>query len=271
MDAQRSIVIGPMGVGELVDRGLTLARRRFRYLAGIGAWGVVLSNLLYVLFSLPTMFAEAGGGASDADFATTGVGLLLSSVCYVLASTAIAIACAGLVDPASAATPVTTDAAYRQAAQRFLPLLGLLMLFGLVLIPFAIVLPLGIYVLVRGAAVANAVIIDGFGPWPALRRSWELTRNAWWHTALVLALGGLAISLLEMAPSLLLTVAAEETGLAMQAPLLASVLQALVSSLFSIVLMPFYIAVGVVLYYELRARAEGFDLERRLLQTALAE
>ena len=49
----------------------------------------------------------------------------------------------------------------------------------------------------------------------------------------------------------------------MNAMVLAAVVGTFISALVSIITTPFSAAVAVVLYYELRARAEGFDLAQR--------
>jgi hypothetical protein len=280
MDAQpeRSIVIGPMGIGEVVDRGFTLARRNFRYLAGIGAWGIVIGYVLQSLLSIPLlsmMDSQTIDRASAADVAAMGIsgtiGALIAAVGTGLAGIAITLACVRIVDSAGEVEPFTTGAAYREALGRFLPLIGLGIIIVLASIPLLIIFPLAIWIWGRWSVSWNAVIIERHGPISALRRSWGLTRRAWWHTVIVLFLAGLAIAIVQGALGAVLGLAVQATVFLLQVPLVTAVLNAITSSALAILVTPFSAAVGVVLYYELRARAEGFDLEQRLIQAAPAE
>jgi hypothetical protein len=111
-----------------------------------------------------------------------------------------------------------------------------------------------------------SLIVESAGPIAALGRSWELTRGSWWHSVAVLGATGLIIALIDYALLGLLGGAALFAGFALGSGAAAAVLTGLVGIVSSAITTPFSMAIPVVLYFELRARAEGFDLEQRALQ-----
>jgi hypothetical protein len=265
-----------MTIGEVVDSGFTLARRNFRHLARIGAWGFVIGYFLQGLLGIPG--AALIGNSSDTRpeqavgaFAVMFLGAIVGGVAVGFASMALVVACGRLVDPASGPRFVTPGYAYRTVLSRVPALIGLGILLVLVAIPLVFIFPLLVYVFVRWANATNAVVLDGRGPIEALHRSWALTRKAWWHTAVVLFLAGLAVAVVQMVLGMVVGIAVAALQFVVETPVVAQLLNTVLGAALAIVVTPFSIAVSVVLYYELRARAEGFDLERRILEVAPAE
>lgn len=121
---------------------------------------------------------------------------------------------------------------------------GLLLAIGLILF----VLPV-FYVLALMFAVVPAVVLEKHGPFGALKRSASLSRDRKGHILKTLILSyGIYIVL-----SIGLTTMATFTG--------SVILLLLVSSLFNVFAYPIINLVVMVLYYDVRIRAEGFDLE----------
>src|SRR3954469_8208127 len=73
----RGLVIAPMGIGEVLDGGFTLARRNFRLLGTIAAWGIVPGYALQVLVNLPVYATgEPARGSALAAVAGAGGGII---------------------------------------------------------------------------------------------------------------------------------------------------------------------------------------------------
>jgi hypothetical protein len=275
MEAQPppGVVIAPMGIGQVLDGGFTLARRNFRLLATIAAWGLIPGYSLQVLLNLGTY---SGGPSGLGMLGGFGAGLI-SWIASMLAGIAVITACSELVVPSGLGRP-TTGRSYREAVSRIPSYLLLGIVAALAMIPLVLLIvtiPLAIYIGIRWAPAWIAVVAERTGPIAALSRGWNLTHHSWWHTAMVLLLAGIALWIIE---AVILGVVVGGTvaalGLAIGSerglPLFA-VLVTIGSSLVRVVVEPFGAAIGVVLYYELRARAEGFDLEQRMQQLVLAE
>ena len=121
---------------------------------------------------------------------------------------------------------------------------GLLLFVGLLLL----ILPV-FYVLALMFAVVPAVVLEKRGPFGALSRSAALSKDRKLHILKTL--------ILSYGIYLILSV-----GLTMMATFIGStILLVLVSSLFNLFAYPIINLVVMVLYYDVRIRAEGFDLE----------
>jgi hypothetical protein len=146
--------------------------------------------------------------------------------------------------------------------QRYWALAGLSLLIGLVVFSGIVVLtiPVVIWLLVRWGVSVPALLAEGLSPVDALGRSWGLVDGRWWRTVgifcLVLLLTGVASAMVEFMAGFiigLIPALGEDfrSGLAVVAASLAGALVAPVT----------YIAI-TLMYYDLRVRREGFDLDQ---------
>ena len=140
--------------------------------------------------------------------------------------------------------------------------MGALFLCGYVLMLILSMIPI-IYLSARWLVAPAALIAEGSGPLDSLRRSWRLSRGN-----VLRAVGYVVLLYLIMA-----LVLALPAGLLQQIFLvllpwneleLVMGFSTVVSSLFSIIGIPFYIGATVLLYYDLRIRGESYDLEMRI-------
>lgn len=257
---QPGIVIAPMGIGEVLDAGIGLAKRNFRTLAIITAWGAIPS---YAAIDI------AGAMVQSARTSLVVLGVILAILGFIglgLLSAAITIGCARLIEPAKGQEHLDPMELYALSALRLWPLALLVLVWGLLATPFVILLPLGIYIAVRWAMSYTAVVIEGAGPLESLRRSWAMTRGGWWHTAIVVVAGTLITAILGFVLSGLTGAAVGIVGAATGIQALAGALSIAGKSLSLVATEPFSAGIMVVLYYELRARSEGFDLAQRVAQ-----
>jgi hypothetical protein len=126
---------------------------------------------------------------------------------------------------------------------------------------FLVMLPFIVFIGVRYSMIYPAVIIENLGPSMALRRSWALTKGKFWHVAGTIFTASLLTALVAQAPSLTVAYLSLRTpGIAVPTWWLA--VQLLVEQLGLIIVLPLQYLVPVVLYYDLRIRNEGYDLER---------
>jgi hypothetical protein len=249
--ARSPVIIGPMGVGEVIDAGLKLARQNYRRLATIIAYAVVPAFVIGVVLDLILRSGQLAG--------------VVTAIGQSVASIAVTIACSDLVAPGSGDSSLEVGPLYRLARTRIWRLILLSLLIGLLAIPLLIIFPLGIVCFIRWSMSSYAVIIEGDGPIQCLRRSWNLTKGAWWHTLGVLFVVGILYLIIAV---LVEGLFAAIGGLATVSGSAAvgGFFITLGSAISGIFITPFASTIGVVLYYELRARHEGFDLESRARQ-----
>lgn len=267
------VVIPPGGIGEVLDTGFTLARRNYRRLLMVGAWGLVPSYVLY--FAANALASSATGEDPTASLYSFLLQFLLGGIVFwlgvVVSEGAVAIACIRLIEPSGEADELGSGGLYRAAWNRLGVLVLWTILVGLAAIPLIVVFPLGIYLAVRWALSWLAIFAEPVGPIAAFARSWRLTRGAWWHTGVTLLVAGLIVGILGFVVGGVFGAVGGIITAATGGGDVLLVFVTLSNALSTILVTPFSMAIMVVLYYELRARGEGFDLEQRGRQVASGE
>ena len=278
MNAQR---LRPLGVGDIFDEGFDLYKRNFVFLLLATAAAVVPLDILLAFITprvLPSVFDLFGvtGSRSDAFWVWTVSALTRTVFCLPLYMVAV-----GPVVVAAAARyleqPMTVEAAFRLSLRRTPALLVASLLSGLLL---ALGLTLcGVVWLVAATQLLftlQALLIENLGPGKAMRRSGVITGGYGFRVfgclvllgmvlyvvglGLRLPLAYLAGSILNIAPG-----AASLSGTGANAQ--EQVVSLLSTGLAHLLLLPFTICVITVLYFDLRIRKEGMDIE--LLATDL--
>ena len=147
-----------------------------------------------------------------------------------------------------------------------LVLLGLL-LFGLIVLMiagFALFIVPGIVILVLiiyWSVDVPAVVIEGCKPISALRRSFELVRDNWWRTFAAILLMTLTLVGLTIMLTLLLSAPLTLLGDDGLSETMTQVSSTLLGMLTNAIILPIAATVGALIYLDLRARNEDYDIE----------
>jgi hypothetical protein len=286
----------PLGIGDILDVTLRLYRRSFRTLIAVMAvsYGVVLPATSYcvVRFMEPIFALDAAAdmrpfvGALTADLSRVVplVVLFLANLLVVrpLVEGAIEAAVGRTYDGEAPSFGQAYAAGWRRLGALAVALtlqilayfgvgavsLGLGLLLGLVSPWLVLVGPVlalvGIAFLgLQFSFVVEVILFEGVGAMAALGRSRRLARGSYARITLVY--------LLALAATFVLSrILALTAGLAMPGSLFAENFAGMLASLIG---LPLCWAAFVVLYYDLRVRKEGLDLERladRVLGDAVA-
>src|SRR5579875_1257738 len=259
----------PRRVGEILDAAIKLYLGNARVLMGSVAAVVVPLQIIsgVILLStysngndISTGFASVGRTVTPAEanarLGASGINELVS----LIGSAFVLAACVKALSDAYLGQTPTVRGSLRFGLRRLLPVIALQIIYAIgQLIGFVLLIIPGIWLYAAWSVRVPAVVIERMGPFRALGRSRRLVKGRWWPTAGVLlvtvimvgVLGGLingglgALALTSGTPSVLFAVTI--TSLA-----------AIVSG---VLLQPFSAAVITVLYYDLRIRHEGYDLE----------
>jgi len=262
--------VRPLGLGELLDVAIKLCARNARTLLGAVLVVVVPLQVLQttILASTnpnalrfdPTRSAEPSSSSFDAaSIAGFATSTLIGAVTSLLA-TAV---CYRVIASAYAGSRTTARESLAFAARRALPLLWVavlvyvlatLGLFGLVV--------LGIFLWVSWAVAVPALLVEDARGFSALGRSRELVKGRWWSTFGVVVVSSILVGVVTglLTAALLIVPAAlfsDDLGVAAVGNGLANIVGQAVTT-------PIQAAVVVLLYYDLRVRKEGLDLERLL-------
>lgn len=162
------------------------------------------------------------------------------------------------------ADEITITSCYRRVWWRVVSLLAMGIILGffvaLVAVTAILIIPAVVTVvyLVYWSIAVQAVIIEGFKPVAAMKRSFGLIRGSWWRVfgiTLVFGLVSLGLGILLTAPFAIAgRVAAPD-----EATTLSTALNVLGSMVVAVVVPPVGFIAGTLIYYDLRVRKENYD------------
>jgi hypothetical protein len=257
----------PLGVGEILDAGIKVYLGNARILMGLSAVVVVPFQMLnaVVLLSVVSSANEvprgfAGLGARNAvdNSATLGAKVILSFTGLIV-GVLVTAACVKAVSDAYLDQPVDLGASLRFAARRILSLVWLeILTLVLLAFAFAALLVPGIWLYAAWSVATPALLIEGLRGRHALRRSFGLVKGRWWPVAGVLVVAAVMVALISGAiEGVLLAIVLTSGG----SVFFAVVVVTFTGGVASILTQPFQAAVKTILYYDLRVRREGYDVQ----------
>ena len=279
----------PLGVGDIVDRTITLYRASpwlFIILAAIpylifAVLSGVLGAALFVgAAGVPTISPTADPTALLNAFTALIPALIVYAIAIVITFSAQAGALIDAMSKRHVGTPTTVRTSLvsglRASVRMILAAICAFVFYAIVILLASIVIGIvssvvnnGIvgvvgavaifvlmfYVLASLMVVPAVVTVEGAGPIRAIRRSWTLAGGARWRIlGLLLLMFVLLFILYVLLAFLLLGVLSVNTGLQL-------VLQQVISVIVDVVWAPIWWGVFTVLYYDLRVRKEAFDLQ----------
>lgn len=262
------VALRPMTAADILDGGFAVVKARPRRILAITAGFVVPTHLLAAFLQ-----RDAMGGLGVADFFTedptilneqansdpTGqmvAGLLLTLI-PAIALVCVAAAVAHLVAQWTMGRDAPAGEMLGVVGRRWWPLLGSFVLVKVAEAAGLLGCYIGIaFIMALFVPVAPIIGVEGGGPVEAVKRSVRLTRGRYFPTLGIALLMGLVAWLLGQALSALPQALAVWVGYEDGWPLLA-----LGSIAAQIVVLPFVASATVLLYFDLRVRTEGLDIE----------
>jgi hypothetical protein len=258
----------PLSVGEIIDVAIKIWRRHLSTLARIVFVVVAPVQVLAALVTASVTSTDAvfnrvdeTGNPSIDTHALAGwvAGMVtaqtLSALAFLIASAAVlrAVSVAYL-----GGTPDWRDS-LRAATSRLRSLiwLGFLIAVGLGLSAVALLIPF-IWLGVSWSIAFPVLIAEGERGTGALRRSFRLVRGRWWPTFGALALGFMFQFFVGLVFGIPLSLLAQRWD---SGSVAAIAVRTVVSVTSSVITTPFMAAVLVLIYFDLRVRKEGFDLD----------
>jgi hypothetical protein len=296
MDAAR---LRPLGIGEVLDAGSKIYRARFR--AQVIATTILIGTMYVLFglaqLSVAPDDSEFGTGFG-AEFGTAEVEptteeglvsvvavLLGGAMLFVITQFATAVA-VKIVASAYLGEESTWREALRAVWSRKRSIVWLSVLYGLfaaAAVAIVIVLALlaallsiggafavflaviagialfvaGIYFYVSWMAAVPVLMTENLTAGQSLRRSRQLVRKRWWPVLFAFMLAGILASVVTWVFSAALIGIVAVSG----NTLVENVANVTVNTVVAALTSPFIAAVVVVVYFDLRVRKEGFDLE----------
>lgn len=265
MDAAQ---LRPLAVGEILDLAIKIYRERFAHL--LRAVAVVVAPVsvfgALVQLSLPdadealsTEVTETGQPVVDAgDFWTLMAGLLLVGLVSYAASQLAAAASFKLVSGAYLDEEPDWRRSLAFARSKLGSLVWLTIVFVVLLgLAFVALIVPAVYFYGAWAVAVPVLLFEDVRGRRALKRSRELVRGRWWPVIGALAVAFILSAIVQsIFSALLLAVVSAGSN-----DVVDAAAQAIANTAASVVTTPFTAAVITVIYFDLRVRKEGFDLE----------
>jgi len=232
----------PMGLGDLLDSTFALYRENFALFAGIVAVITIPVTLIDLVLALFT-------GAAVLQIIDT----VLSLIFNVLSEGALALA----VSRRYLGQTISIEQAYAAIGMAtFTTLVVVSILYGLaVVVGLVFLLVPGIYLGVRFLFVSQAVVIERASVGEAFRRSTALVRGSWWRVFAIGIVLYILVGILTILGSGLAQAVTHLGGSGDRA------LGTVISAVVRILVTPIQLVALTLLYYDLRIRKEGFDIE----------
>ena len=259
----------PLRVGELLDVAIKIYTRNFLTLWKIVALIVFPVNVLGAVVSLSTLPEEVfdpsfgtdpSFGAMEDELWTFIAAEIILVIVGIITVTIATGACLKAVSDVYLGGKPTAGSSLRFAARRVHSLVWVgVLTFVLALIALIPVIVPGVWLWVAWSVAPSVLLVEGVKGFKALRRSYRLVKGRWWPVFAATLVG-----------FLLAAVVGAGIG-ALSAPLLFTdssdnlfvtvVVDTIVNSVSGILTTPFQAALVAVIYFDLRVRKEGFDLE----------
>jgi hypothetical protein len=248
----------PMTVGMILDTTVRLYLQNMALMIGI----IAFSYLPYLIFLvLATAVTSTGGQAPElliiASFIAAVLWMLIAQPLSVGATTYA-------MSERYLQHPVTIGEALRAAWKRYATLLWAQAIVGLVImVGFLLLIIPGILWALSYALVAPVIMLEPVSARQGRQRSWELVSGERGKVFLVLVIVSILTAVVSGGVEAILPWLVDTTSLSGQLTL------QVISQLVSYLVLPVPTIATVLLYYDLRIRKEGFDLE--MLSRALAQ
>ncbi|MQA84984.1 MAG: hypothetical protein GEV03_10260 [Streptosporangiales bacterium] len=297
------VPLRPLGLGEILDGAVTYIRQNPRATLGLSAIVIAISSALQLLPQFlmidelaDLLLADTTAGLEELMGALSGtlVATAIGGVIGALAGSVLTGMLAAVVGRAVLGRSASIGEAWRDVRPRLMRLLGLTLLVFLIflgvtgvaalpiaglivagtapwlVVPVVLLLALawavvGVWLYVRLALAAPALILERAGVIGALRRSWTLIRGSFWRVLGILLLTvliGTTVGLLLQTPFAIagqvpIIVNPDPAGPGLKISL---VIGALGGILAGTVVSPFSAGVTTLLYVDQRMRREGLDM-----------
>lgn len=157
-------------------------------------------------------------------------------------------------------------AALQSTARFILPMVLMSICYGLaVMVGLVLLIIPGLILIVSLVLGTNLIVFEGKGPIAALSGSHRLVWGNWWRTTAIVTVGLFVLIVIYMAAGLVVGIVMPFLSIgAENAALVALIGGAIIGLLINLLVTPFYTALLIAVYWDLKLRKEGSDLAARV-------
>jgi hypothetical protein len=258
----------PMTFGDILDGSFKLLKANLRTIVLVSAVFLIPINLVAAFFQRDLFPGEGllqliddpsllDQSSSTVPSNASLIGTMLAALAGVLVTPFIGAAVSTVVASSYLGEELAPGPVLRAVGRRFLPVLGvfvftsLLKAVGLLFCVVGVLVPITLFLV-----TTPAVMVEELGPIQAMARSVTLVRPRFWPVMGIGIISGLLASFLGNILATPFTFAALAIGFRW-----GWILAAIGGILPALVTTPFVAIVATLVYFDLRIRNEGFDLQ----------
>jgi hypothetical protein len=271
-NASAAAQLRPLTVGEVLDAAFKLYGRHFKALVTcvlVVAVPVIVLVYLGIASSVDGAFTDTGPTSDsfsfdDSSTTTDDDGAIAAGLGYLgaffLLSLVTVPACVAVLAGDYTGESKTWQAALGLGLRRgFLLFVSFILWYLATLVGTILLIIPGIWIMIRLGINVPPLVVERAGPIHALTRSWRLTKNRWWATFGTLIVGYLIVTAISYAGQFLLAPA-----MLSDSEIVGAVVSAIAGIVAIAVTTPLWAAFMTAVYFDLRVRNEGFDLQQQL-------
>jgi hypothetical protein len=250
----------PLSVGEMLDAGIRLFRHRFGTLVACVLVVVVPLTIIGTIITASTDDTAYDVNAPASESSAAVAGYLVSVALQSLGAALAVAACFKAISAAYLGERAGAGDSLGLLVSRVIPLVIAWVVIVVISIAgfVALIIP-GIWLSVKLCMTFSAIAFERTGPFAAIGRSWRLTRGNWWRVFGTLFVVFLIAFVINFALTAVLGIVAATTDTLSE--LAFAVLATFITLLTYVLTYPLWASVLTVIYYDLRVRNEGFDLQ----------
>lgn len=273
------IALRPLSFGEVLDTAFNLFKRNFKtavavsavimiplaLLGGAASAGLAPSDL--AVLEDPNATPEAVLGLLGGVMGAASIGALIQSFGSLL----VQAATTRLYAESYRGSTLAMGDALRYGLRRLPAMLGVTLMSAIATFAGLILcIAPGVWLYTAWAAAPAALIAEDIGPVDSLRRSYRLVSGHWWRTFGLLVVANILVTVIVSLVTAPLQFAigfgagVNDPTLPFSGGYLAA--NTIISGVLTAVTVPFLAAVIVAIYFDLRVRKEGYDLERLIAE-----
>lgn len=257
----------PQGIGGVLDTTFQL------YKASLGAlWPLCL--LLAAVGAPPNIYLmmSGSGPTTDAAAALQMLSAMSDPLYWVInivtvAATLWVIGALYLQQHAIGTDQeMNIGSALQAAGGRVLPMFLMSILLGIALLVGAVLLIVPFFILLVSLILGTALLMfEGKGPVDSLIGSHKLVWGNWWRSAVILTIGGILVLVIYFAVAMVIGLIMPLVGMNPDDVLMSTLITTtLISVIVNVLVVPFFSAMLIALYWDLKLRKEGGDLAARV-------
>jgi len=247
----------PLGMGQIFDVGIKIYLGYFKYIIGTAAVVWIPYAFLAFVFGLLGMM---GGAMPDGFSIAIVAGIIVLVPVFIVCMALQQGAMIRMISDVYMGNDLSIRRAYTFAGRKLGSLVGGSILYGLIFMAGTLMCLIpGIYVAIALLLYPYIIMLENKGAVDALGRSHELVKGSWFILFVIMFLVGIltsAASMVFQIPVFILSASGNAELVRAVMPFIT-----LGQQLFQVLLYPVGTIFTILVYYDLRIRKEGYDLE----------